>query len=473
MRKKIILIQPDHFAYSDHFWMPTNIIFLASALYGRGYYPVIIDDRIMERSSTLSLIEKNVKDSIMVAISTVSGTQLLNALQIARSVKDKYEIPVVFGGAHPSAVPLITMSEKSIDYIVSGRGENIICELCDYISGERNLKPENIPNLYYRGENGDIVKSSAKNELSNLNKLPPLIYFNKDIFDVNEYLNPKTLAVNYATSTGCVGNCTFCYYDPNYNYSFFDNRRVISDLSKFKRKYNIRNISFDDPTFLVSPKRIVDLAKLIIQENLDVKWKANARLDFLMRFSLADLETLKQSGCYLLHVGLESGSERILKLMNKKINVKNSLLRLEDCKKIGIGFSLQFILGIPTETIDDLKMTAALIKRLIKTDSSVDYTINFFMPFPGNDLTRRAVQGGFKIPSSLSEYTKYDLPRFKIVRDEKNNPKKIILSPWKDEVEMPWFTNSFKKEYLKFFRESIPEKKEIVTTGNIIEDLYE
>ena len=471
MKYKVLLIQPYYYYNFEYHWIPTNLIFLSSVLYHNGYHPVIIDDRIIERKQTIKLIKEHINDCVAVGISSASGSQLASALEIARFIKSKYKIPVVFGGAHPSALPEITLTEKTVDYVIIGRGENIFCDLCDYLSGVNDKQLNEIPNLYYRGKQGNVIKTDAVYKNISINSLPPLIYFCEDVFNVRKYLNPKTLAINYVTSTGCVGNCSFCYYENSYTYSFFNNDRVISDLERFKELYGIKNISFDDPTFMVNPERIIGLAKLMIQKDLGVKWRANARVDHLSRFTETDLKILKESGCYLLHIGLESGSERILKLMNKNITPNDALLNFERCKNAGIHCRFHIILGMPTETIADLRMTAEMINRMIKIDNHVDYTINFFMPFPGNPLTQLASKHGYIIPKSLDEYTE-EFFYLKSLNNGKHRSRVTWVSPWETDPNLTWFTYSQKQEYLKIFRELIPRKNEIVTTNNTIEELY-
>ncbi len=471
------MVFPNYHSYSpgDYYWMPTNFIFLASTLIDHGYSPILIDDRVLTREQTLEQIEQNIDNSLVVLISTATGSQLYNTRRLAQYIKKRSNIPICVGGSHPSALPELMLTDPNIDYVIVGQGEYAVNDLCDALVDANSLedKLNSIPNLYYRNHLQNVVKSKAAFEQIRVDDLPALPYFNRKFINVHDYLNPETKAVNYTTSSGCVGRCAFCFFYENYKYSFFSPERVISDLKRFKDEFGIRNVNFDDPTFFVNTKRVVEIAKLMIEEGINVKWRGNARVNTLKQFTENELIIIRESGCEVAHVGLESGSKRIIKLMNKHINPEDTIKLIQISKSTGIIFRFHILVGIPTETIEDLKQTGFFLRRLLKIYPDFDYTVSFFTPYPGNSLTFLAEKYGYTPPIDLEGYEKLEL--FTIANLPESDREYVKrISPWEKEfyVRIPWFTEEFNQEYLRVFKKVIPRKETIRTTDSRVEHIY-
>lgn len=462
---------PNHFNYSQFHWIPANCVFLATSIKGAGMSPRIVDDRIQPRDLTKNRLSELLPESLAVLISAASGSQLLNAIQIASWVKEQYPgVPVIFGGPFPSAEPELTLTSSLIDFVIAGQGEFSATELCKGLLNG-NLNPNRIPNLYFRKDSGEIAVSSAPQENFDINDLPDLLYFDREVIQLENYINPETRAINYSTSTGCVGSCTFCYWHPDYRPSCFRVDRVLRDLKRFREELNIWNINFDDPTFFVKPSRILEIVNGIRNSLSGVHWRANGRIDTMSAFPSEYYDLIKSSGCDLVHIGLESGSPRILKLMQKNICLEDTLKLIRETKRTGIRSRFHVLLGIPTETIEDLKMTANFIRRLQLEDRELDYTVNFFTPYPGNYLTRLALENGYQAPVSIEECCSLMFTNYKHIPED----DRMILketSPWKEDFLIPWFSPEFTKEYFQVFRELFPEKNEILTTGGKMENIF-
>lgn len=462
MRKNVLLIMPDLTRYDEYQWIPTNLLFLATVLKSKGYSPIIVDDRIQSRKRTLEIIDQNINNTLLIGLSVTCGNQLHHTLQIVKYIKEnKYDVPIVVGGAMPSAVPEIMLSDENIDYAISGQGEYSICSLCDAIEANDIKMLNEIPNLYFKFD-GDVLKSPALFKKINIENMPPLCY-DDPIIDISKYINPDTRTINYNTSVGCIGNCSFCYFPINYYYSHFSNDRVISDLKYLIKMYKLRNITFDDPTFFVNRKLTMDLVKKIIDEKLNVKWRANGRVDTLKKFTSDDIDLIAKSGCHLIHIGMESGSERILKLMNKNINVKDGLKLIEKFADKDIHIRFHFILGIPTEELNDIELTAEFIEKVKGIKNDFDYTVNIFTPYPGNQLTFLAEKCGYILPKTLTDYINVETLNFKEYKAESGSPLPCI---WDIEYALPWFNEEFNKKHMECFHELIPRVDSIVSVDN-------
>ena len=472
-RKKVLMIFPNHYLHTKWHWIPTNFIFLASTLIGRGYKPILVDDRLLTRAETLKIIEDNINDTLVVLISTATGRQLYNTRILAEYIKRKASIPICVGGAHPSALPKLTLTDKNLDYVIEGQGEQAVCDLCDLIY--KNKQTEDnlnlIPNLYFRTSKNNIVKATTPFKKINVRDMPPLPYFNKDFIDIEHYLNPNTLSVNYTTSSGCIGSCDFCYFPEDYKFSAFTTTRVIDDLKRFKANYRIKNLTFDDPTFFVSPKRSVEIAKLMIKENLSIMWRANGRVDTLSKFQEDDMMIIRDAGCHIIHVGLESASERLLKMMNKQINHEDCIKLVHLSKISEIRFRFHLMFGLPSETIDDLKITSLFLKKMLRIYPAFDYTCSFFTPYPGNILTKLVQQFGYIQPSTLKGYESVEYLNHKYL-PENDRIVAQETSPWVEDYDIPWYSEKYNREYMQAFRELIPEKRDMLSTGGQTIDIF-
>lgn len=463
MKKRVLLIMPDIIRYCDYQWVPTSLLFLATVLKSKGYSPFIIDDRIQSRERTWELIDQNINDALLIGSNMSCGKQSTSALEIIKYIKSKYShIPLVVGGPLPSVEPETVLSDKNIDYVISGQGEYAVSSLCKVLEAKNINMFNKIPHLYFK-KDGKIIKSKAPFKRININDMPPLSYNDKHILDISKYINPDTRAINYNTSVGCIGRCSFCYWPDEYCFSRFSDDRVISDLKYLIKKYNLRNITFDDPIFFIDPKITMRLVERMIKEKLNVKWRANARVDTLKNYTSEDVDLLIKSGCHLIHIGMESGSERILDLMNKNISIKDGIGLVEKFIDKDIYLRFHFILGVPTEELIDIKLTADFIKNAASKNNRFDYTINIFTPYPGNKLTVLAEKYGYIPPKALTDYTEIDILTFKEKKGEQGTP---LPSMWDIDYKLPWFSKEFNKKHIETFHKLIPKFVSIVSVDN-------
>jgi anaerobic magnesium-protoporphyrin IX monomethyl ester cyclase len=473
MKKIVLLIYPNYYQYSQWKWIPTGLVFLAAVLKKKGFKPIIIDDRF-SRKETLERIKKHLPKTLLVGISTATGSQLKNARVLMHFIKKQKNVPIVCGGPFPSALPdLLLAQESGVDYVIVGQGEKPLLKLTKAIlSGCKQSDLGKIPRLYYHDKKTrEIIQSKAKFKRVDINKMPALPYFDREIIDVNRYINPEVRAINYTTSSGCVGNCAFCYWHNSYNYSVFKVKRVINDLKRMKKEFGILNLNFDDPTFFIGRDRVMEIVNGIIKEKLNIAWRGNARIDTLKQFSLSDVRKIHQAGCDVIHVGLEHASAKIISLMGKRINPYDALKLLEYSKKTGIIFRFHLLLANPTEKIKDLKELARFIKKMKKVKDDFDYTINWFTPYPGCRETALAQLFGYIPPRKLDGFEKIELINYIKLPD---SDRQLVLedNPWKTDYKVPWFSDAYNKKYLKAFRLLIPEKDEFRTTGGKIESQY-
>ncbi len=268
----------------------------------------------------------------------------VNTFELCDIIKDiNKQIKVVLGGPHATALcDEILKRIKNIDIIVKGEGEETFLELAT--SGLDNLK--NIKGISYK--KGDVI-------IHNLSREP-----------IND-LNSLTIPSKYykyqriITSRGCPGECTFCS-TPNFwgrNIRFRNPRNIIEEIELLHKNYGLSYFVFSDDTFTCNKKRTIEICKLIIEKGLKITWDCRSRVNFIDE---EQLTWMKKAGCISISYGVESGSERILKNINKHITIDQIIKASKITKKLGLQLAFFLIVGSPGENEESIQETINLLK---------------------------------------------------------------------------------------------------------------
>ena len=269
-------------------------------------------------------------------------------------------IPIVLGGPHPSAMPDETFKDfKMVNYLVIGEGEVTIVDLLNNM----NKNISKIDGLCYR-QNGHIIYNQERSFIRDLDSLP---FPDREIISPFKYKSHppyswfgKTLYL--ITTRGCPGKCYFC------SKSVFKNtirsmspERIYKEIRYWQNIFDFDEIRFFDDDFTIQKKRTRELCDLFVQEKLNLPWSCTTRVDFLT-FDL--LKKMKQAGLYLITLGVESGSSKILKVLRKGYTVEHIKNAFKWCRELGIYTGAFFIAGNPEETDEDIRMTLDLQKEI-------------------------------------------------------------------------------------------------------------
>ena len=378
-------------------WLPLSYALLTAYLDLDKIEVVVIDERI-EKENTTSLIDKHTPDSILFGISASAGYQLRRSIETAKYVKNNFpEIPVVWGGAQVTALPQESMQEGFVDIIVAGRGETILPRL---INGLKEKSLNGIPGVYWK-ENGHI-QGIPNTEYVDLDSVPSWPYH---IFKVKEYLNPKTMAINLTTTYGCPNRCGFCFWYKNKStWSAFNAQRVYKEVKYFKDNYGIKDVYFLDSDFMADIPRALEIARLL--KSLDITYTTNSRVSDVALLSESDFKLLEESGCSLINIGLESASPKMLKLMNKRINLDDVLVGVENARSTNILLFFTLLFQMPGEDIDDVKVTYRYVEKLRELNPNIRIQNHFFCPLPNLPMTRHAAKKGYSPPDNMKGWVK-------------------------------------------------------------------
>ncbi len=281
-------------------------------------------------------------------------------------------IKVIAGSFHPTFCPEDVLRNPDIDFVIRGEGEVPLLQLMNGL--RQGLRaPEEVPGLSYRDGNGQVKNNPAPAPLASLDEMP---FPARDLVLNCDYDFYRLHAVT--TTRGCPYTCTFCADRRLWGGKV--RRRsaanVIGELRLLKSTYQISYVDIVDGTFTFDRKYLQAFCNALLDEKLDIKWRCTARYDNLDPEILA---LMRKSGCTGLYFGLESGSDRILKAVDKKITTADIVRVSRMVRDAGILSETSVLLGLPDETTEDIEATLSLM-RVIKTDQ---YDVNSFIPLPG------------------------------------------------------------------------------------------
>lgn len=305
------------------------------------------------------LIEQyKVNDYGLVCISVPDLSQLIPAFTLARLIKEKTACRVAVGGNY------ITQNKKEIashpeifgeyaDFIMTGDGDRSVPALAAFVSGIGEIK--DIGGLLYKA-GCEIISNSEAEKLNTSEMAVP----DFSDYDFSLYFTPE-IVLPYGMSKGCYwGKCAFCDYF--YGQQCFDIKsveKVVSELEDYKNKYGISRFIITDEA--VPPVYYEKLADEIIKRKLEIYYYSFARLE--KGFTPEVLQKMYKSGCRILMWGYESESERLLKMMNKGVDASIRLDIMRNAHNAGIWNNALFIIGFPTETLEETNRTLDVIKN--------------------------------------------------------------------------------------------------------------
>lgn len=429
--KQVILINPlpeKTETFGSKLDLPLGPLYLSESLYSRGYEPHIVyttSDEAIEKIKQLV-----VNDTLCIGISTMSGTQLLNAISIAGILKEMYaHLPLVWGGVHVTALPYQTLKSELVDIIVWGEGEDVFPKVLKAIENNELSSLIGQPGVGVKN-NGQYVVGPMSGHTVLQDRVFELPYH---LLDMSHHSRKLLIGVERAfpiwTSRGCPYRCRFCSNSsqlwPNTKMRYHSIEHVVRDVSVLHHKYGADCITFADEGFLLNEKRFIQILEAIRNEGIFIKYRFTARVDILLRLKPETWEMLKEYGVIAVATAPESGSQRILDYMGKGITLEQ-IYRVDTLlSKYKFFKTFNFLVYTPSETIEDLKSTLLLLCNLAETSKYCPLpigTLHKYIPLPGTELFDDAIIKGFKPPEKLEDWGYFD---FEDVRETRN-----IVRPW-------------------------------------------
>ncbi|MFC1800480.1 B12-binding domain-containing radical SAM protein [Nanoarchaeota archaeon] len=395
----ILLINPD-LSLSERYGIlakvgpttePLGLAYLAAAIRKAGHKVKIIDAAPLhyKPSDLIREIKKEKYDVIGVTFMTV---MYLCAMDIVKSIRniDK-EVKIIVGGPHVTIMPEETLRNNTeIDYAVLGEGEYTVVELLKAIKGNKpNSDVKGI--AFFDKEKNKVVITPPRTPESEIDTFPAPA---RELLPMNLYTPTPTYyqklpSYIILTTRGCPFRCVYCSKMFGNVIRYHSVERVIEEIHILIKKYGAKEIIFRDDTFTINKQYVTKLCDEMIKQGISkkIKWMC------MTRVNLVDeklLRIMKKAGCWSIHFGVESGSQRILDIIQKDITIEEIKRAFLLTRKVGIKTKAFFMLGLPTETRKESLQTIKFSKEL--DPDGVQFTIT--VPYPGTKLFELAKKSG-------------------------------------------------------------------------------
>lgn len=384
---------------------PLGLAYMAAYLQQHGHHCRIYDG--IAEPQPFSSITTMASDYDVVGITVVSAyakraIELLHALR-----ESNVETPLVVGGPHVTAMPGDLLGEGA-DYAVIGEGEQTMLELVEALSAGGKSIGE-IPGLMCRyGER--TIRSEPRQRIAPLDVIPlpardllPMHLYRSSIARASQQPSHSLL-----TSRGCPGICSFCSkLTFGTATRYFSAERIVEEFFLLRDKYGARDVAVWDDNFVSDLSLVMSVCEELRRKQFNRTWSVEARIDGVDE---PTLKALKSAGCSYIAYGIESGSQRVLDYIHKRITLKQIRETVALTKKLGIKIRGYFMMGFPGESIQEMEQTA-LFARELDVDIA---SFTLFVPLPGTQEYRRAQQTGIFDPLY---YRKKIVPEFNFPSD--------------------------------------------------------
>lgn len=400
---RILLIQPpippevELYSTAQMIAPPMGLAYLAAVLEQHGYEVEVLDAPVFELTyeKLPSEVERRKPDIVGITATTAVAP---SAFKTARIVKETIpEALVVMGGPHITFLPEGTMrTEPSIQIGVIGEGEYTLLDLVKTWEKSRDLRK--VKGVIYR-ENGNLKYAEPRPLIENIDELP---FPARHLLPMERYkvFGKHEILGLIFTSRGCPFNCTFCSSSLIFGKGFRARspKNVVDEVEEFVEQYKSNHIEFVDDLFILDKKRVKEICREIKERGLDIIWVCSARADTV---DGELFKTIRDAGCIMVYLGVESGVQRVLNLMRKGIKVEQSIRAVKLAKEADLQVVASFVLGIPGETWEEALETIRFAKKL--DPDFVQFSLA--TPFPGTELYRVAKEKGLLLTEDWTKYT--------------------------------------------------------------------
>lgn len=416
---------------------PFSLLTIAADLHKKGKEIKIIDQRV-DKEWAINLREALKENPVCCGISTMTGKQIGFGIEAAKIIRKETggKVPIVWGGVHPTLVPEQTLRSPYADIVCVGEGDETFPELVDALERKKSL--QEIKGIAFLKENKFVY--TGERPFVNIEEILPTPW---DLINVESYINPdlylresKRVLDIGQTSRGCPYRCAFCYNTivNKSRWRAMSAERALKMIVDDVKRFKLDGIWLRDDEFFLDAGRTTKICEGIIKAGLNISWyTSGASVRDILRATDEQLEILKQSGAHVLRLGAESGSDRVLKFINKSQTVEEILEVNRRCRKIGLKPIYSLMFGIPTETFAEMDKTIDFFFRLKEDNPGASLApLSQFTAFPGTPLYDIAVEKGLKSPAKFEDWANW--------LSSESDPMGERV-PWLNKKERQWIGN--------------------------------
>lgn len=362
---------------------PMGILYIGTVLKKAGYEVKVIDSFPAYHQTTLREVRDFHPDLIGLSVLT-TGYKITSYYTTILKEQNPGAL-FCWGGVHPTSLPEEVLTKLNLDFVVVGEGEDTMLEVCNNLRASKGLK--NVPGVIFRN-NGNIQHNGPRGFIENLDCLPipdrRLLEFPR----FSWYLSPPGIirgnflkgVTTFYTSRGCPFNCIFCCSHNTAGRKFRQRSvaNVMEEINYLVYDFGIKGLYFNDDTFALNKEWTYNFCQALRRAKFKLVWGCQTRADIA---SKGIFRIMKEAGCIQVDIGAESGSEKVLKNLQKGITPGDIENAFKLAREVGLKTFATFILGCPGEIMDDIKKTEQLSKRI---RSAVSFLI--LVPYPGSAL---------------------------------------------------------------------------------------
>lgn len=365
-----------------------------------GFHVYVIDYNYTDLNvySLMQMIKEKNITTVGITVYTENYIMSFKFMNMLKSMRK--DIVIFAGGPHATLKPEEVLKNRYVDFVVTKDGEATILELLLSLEyGTALISLDQVKGLYKK-ECGKKIHYRHCGVITDLDLLPVI---NRERVNLSKFGG----LVSVYTSKGCPGKCIYCssakISDGKYRTRSVENVYLECILIK-KQVIAEFQIFFIDDTFTANKKRVIDFCSLIKAHNNEVKWGCESRVDVM---TLELLDMMLDGNCCSLQFGVESGNQKVLDSLNKKLDLKHLELIICYARKYNVYIFLSFMLGHFLDTEETMKETIMFAKYLRELNSNVSYSMSINTPFPGTWQYEHAKQIGLRIIDE--DYSHYNL----------------------------------------------------------------
>ncbi len=412
---KVVLVRPPSIisagSYIGSLTPPIGVAYIAAALRNNNHKVSIVDSVGLDPEKSTYLGNKLIlrgitfeevlnlipEDTDLIGFSGMFSSEWTSLRPLVNMIGNKFSDKFfVGGGEHFTAAPELSLEQcKNLDAICLGEGEETLVEIANAIDSGSSWS--NIDGLVIRNKN-KFIKTNNRKRITNIDDIIKPAW---DLVPLNTYLD---LGLSYGVnrgrsmpmiaSRGCPFQCTFCSSPFMWGTRWVarDTKLLADEIEEYIEKYNITNVDFYDLTAIVKKSWIIEFCNELISRNLNISWQ----LPSGTRSEAIDDDVtplLYKSGCRNMNYAPESGSERMLVSIKKKVKLYKMLQSLKSAVKSKINVKINIIIGFPNETHKDIWMTLLYLIKFSKAGAH-DVSVGVFAPYPGSELYNDLVNKG-------------------------------------------------------------------------------
>ena len=453
MNKKILLIQPRHGIWDGVFIrFRESVVSVAALPHAKGYDVKILDLRVTKE--WIKILKDYLKDGspICVGITALTGPAIRDLLTSVKIIKEfDNSIPIIFGGVHATLLPEQSLAHDGIDVVIKGEGDYTFYEVVKIF--EKNNLDEvlrsdvlnSVKGIYYykRISNSDAVNKHLESEkvvkeenltiknphvnsnygnnivftgetplIMDLDALPDTPYELLDLPKYNAADLGNGISASFQTSRGCPFACKFCGNEvlQQRKMRCISVSKLVAKIKMLQSKYGYNSFLFVDDLTLAGRKQFIEFASALKEIRPKIAWSSTGmRANLISRLHEDDIQLLWDSGGRALDIGIESGSARMLKHIDKADTKDNMLKANKIISTLPFKTKYTFIVGYPTETDSETYETVEFFLQLQKDNPNIYPMFFIYLPIMGTRLYDEILEAKlFKNPSSLKGWVDID-----------------------------------------------------------------